>query len=665
MKQNATVAVSAIIGNRNDEQAFTVSNCADKFISKPILHQNMAKQVVAPLSFSWFFLLLLPGFYLPYFTYIHDPVMVPRFLLISGLFLAVLLRFRDKLFGETLSLNAISISMLMYYVVALVSILWVYNPEDGLFDAQKILLPVLTFVITTTIFSKNYSSLQSFYKSLLLLTCIVLVIAFIQTMQVLNKGMLNEDSVYEIKGFCAHRNLLAAYLFLLMGLNAVAYLNSEAQKRLHAISGIACLLFILLLQTRTELVALAISLLTMGWLYLRHFRNKNRNILLVGKVTAGVLMVMVVAAGVYLIAGDTASLLERLNPMNFMSSATAGERFKLWRGSFKMIDENFWLGVGAGNWKFEFPKYGLDRLFRAQLYGYIFVQPHNDFLWVFAETGVVGFFFFLFPQVMSYANGVRFLKGADDNDLRKKTMLLLLGLMAGFWLISSLDFLKERAEHLVIYGLLLALIHHYSGGMSPLLNRLQWRVKSKWLVAVLSLLLGLNVVMGCFHFVGQTHNMKFVIAQQNKDWRTMLAEAKTAENIFYKVDPVSMPMTWFSGMASYQLGDIDNAITDFEAALKRSPYSFHVLNNLGGVYTYKDRFDVALPLFRESVRINGTFSDALFNLAFSYYKLGQPDSASFWLKKISGSEERKKLFEQKIEELRLEQKAAQSSTMSN
>ena len=61
-------------------------------------------------------------------------------------------------------------------------------------------------------------------------------------------------------------------------------------------------------------------------------------------------------------------------------------RYKLYKSTLQLISEHPILGVGPGNWKIEVWQYGL----YFDTWGKSFAQrPHNDFLWVFAEGGVL------------------------------------------------------------------------------------------------------------------------------------------------------------------------------------------------------------------------------------------------------------------------------------
>src|SRR5690554_8062884 len=113
----------------------------------------------------------------------------------------------------------------------------------------------------------------------------------------------------------------------------------------------------------------------------------------------------------------------------------------------KMIQEFPLTGVGGGNWQLLFPKYGLNsfHLINEKIHlGYqTFQRPHNDFLWVFAEAGILG----LIAFVSIFATGFLgvYQSFNQSNDFRGKIIPLLFGLgIVAYLVISIFDFRSEE-----------------------------------------------------------------------------------------------------------------------------------------------------------------------------------------------------------------------------
>ena len=95
----------------------------------------------------------------------------------------------------------------------------------------------------------------------------------------------------------------------------------------------------------------------------------------------------------YLLAGVSAMLIY-FSTTHLFNYDSLHYRFEQWVPTLKMIHQNPW-GVGAGNWWIVFPKYAPAMDFPNAYSQVSFRFPHNDFLWVWAETGIFGIFCYL------------------------------------------------------------------------------------------------------------------------------------------------------------------------------------------------------------------------------------------------------------------------------
>ncbi len=79
-----------------------------------------------------------------------------------------------------------------------------------------------------------------------------------------------------------------------------------------------------------------------------------------------------------------------------MDPANLQIRQIFWDHSFQMHAEHPFTGVGPGQWRIYFPKYGLEGMNPSVAEGITSeVRPHNDFIWVLSELGYVGLALFL------------------------------------------------------------------------------------------------------------------------------------------------------------------------------------------------------------------------------------------------------------------------------
>ena len=109
------------------------------------------------------------------------------------------------------------------------------------------------------------------------------------------------------------------------------------------------------------------------------------------------MLIAVISFNLAVDQGDQVALDNRVTSIiNNQDDRSASERIRFYSGAIKYISSNPILGCGIGNWRIMSIKYDAENMFS-------YIVPyfaHNDFIEIFAETGILGFFsylmFFLF-----------------------------------------------------------------------------------------------------------------------------------------------------------------------------------------------------------------------------------------------------------------------------
>ena len=83
---------------------------------------------------------------------------------------------------------------------------------------------------------------------------------------------------------------------------------------------------------------------------------------------------------------------------------------------------------------------------------------------------------------------------------------------------------------------------------------------------------------------GEFHTSQMNLAYKNSNWNKVSEEVDLANNLFYSIDPMSIPLVWYKGVALFASENINDAKIEFEKAYKIDPYNIHVLNNLASCY---------------------------------------------------------------------------------
>lgn len=248
-------------------------------------------------------------------------------------------------------------------------------------------------------------------------------------------------------------------------------------------------------------------------------------------------------------------------------TATLNHRFEQWYYTLNMI-KDYPLGVGAGNWWILFPHYAVGIDYPGSFFKEAYRFPHNDFVWVCAEIGILG--------LLCYIG--MFIKG-----LWKAEKWRVMGLM-GYITMACFTTLRERPFTSLMLFVLLAV----GGKVYP-----QPRI-------LLTVLIFALVVFG--------------FRLNSSYWDKKLGRAKTVPKLIESARGYSVFSTMtYTGMPWKYWEALEHPYL-YKEALRCNPYNVHVLNQAGMVYGNEKDFEKAKECFSEAIRICPDFTAARENL---------------------------------------------------
>jgi tetratricopeptide (TPR) repeat protein len=298
-------------------------------------------------------------------------------------------------------------------------------------------------------------------------------------------------------------------------------------------------------------------------------------------------------------------------------------RYPLWQTSMRMIKAAPISGIGLGQWKIVSPAYELDQKINASVRGFrqTWVQrPHNDFLWVFSETGISGFLSHLLLWGLLIYYSLKIISSANENQTKIFAILALFGII-GFAVISSFSFPKERIFHNIFFMLIAACIVSFYHRTFPI-QKIVRRYRLFFLDFLLLVLLIFCWIFGHARFDAEVHAKKALFAHKYEDWQGVISEIDKVDTRFYNLDPTSTPLAWYRGMANFSLKRIEEARNDFLRAYAHNPYHVHVLNNLGTCYALQNDFEKAVDYYQKALVISPGFKKAILNQNTVYFRMG-------------------------------------------
>jgi tetratricopeptide (TPR) repeat protein len=295
------------------------------------------------------------------------------------------------------------------------------------------------------------------------------------------------------------------------------------------------------------------------------------------------------------------------------------ERVDLWEKTIKMSIDHPITGVGQGNWRIIFPTYKLDNL-RSETGEVFFQRPHNDFLWVLSENGILGFIFYLLIFIISFFYLFQTIKRSQLIEKKYMALALVFGLTA-YVIIAMFSFPKERIEHQIFLHMILAITMVEYEKIKPRQEKKTNALSFTFLTLFLILMI-LGSYLSVSRLSSEVHIAKATKFRTQGDWENQITEYKHAMTNITQMDAFSTPICWYIGEAWMNLKNTDSAHFYFQKALQVHPYHLHVLNNLGTTYEMKGNHFEAEKLFLKAHELSSGFEDPLFNLCALYYNKG-------------------------------------------
>lgn len=575
------------------------------------------------------FLLITPFIYT---ELVLDPVLVPRIVYFSvvtfffGVFLAI--RVRQRNIDSRVINHPLTWIYLGYILLTSVSVILSVNMGEGIWKFLRTTLFFAMFVMFSLAFFNVEKITRTILYFFLLFAVIVLAKGVSQTIDVITTGPLNHESSYLINSWFAHRNLFAQVLLLTLPFLAMAaYRLGRIIKIIALFLMAVSLIMITLLLVKSVwlalIVAMALSLMLIV-VFRKSFYISWPDFKKIGVYTFGAALIVLVSVAVYSRFESAETFKKQTYVLKNYKFGSAIERIYMWEKSLEMFQESPLTGIGEANWPVYLPNYGTAGM-RSSQGEIIYQRPHNDFLWVLAENGIVAFIIYalLFLMVLFYQ--VQIIRKNNNQDTRI-FVLSLFFFMISYGIVAFLSFPSERPVPslllMIVFAFTLAEYHRVSPPNRGLARSGQLSVLVLFIV-----LIATTGYVGIRKFESEKHLRNALQYREDNQWQKVIDEIYLADDFFTRLDPTATPLRWYSGLAWYNLGQKEKALHDFRAAYQANPYHMHVLNNLGTVTGEKGDYEDAIKFYSEAVRISPDFNDAVINLSSSLFNIGKTDSA--------------------------------------
>lgn len=455
-----------------------------------------------------------------------------------------------------------------------------YSTPEWILTASRLSLYAVVTLTAVQLFRSGILHFRDISRGLSLFAGIGALLAL--------RSWASADDVYDVFAPFGHKNFTSAAL--LIGLLGSLYgaLRDEKPWKYIAIASIAlATLTILLLRTRGVWIgAIASTVFIIAAITVFRPAAYKKHIIPMKYVGLGF--------GI-LLTGFIAILAQPKVEESVLDDSNINLRFMYWEHSLEMFSEEPITGVGLGQWKIHFPKYGLEETNLSVSSGKTAViRPHNDYIWFLSETGLPGALLYIGFWGWVLLAGVKQLRSNSNEDERAAIMAAT-AMVVAFLSYAMGEFPIERVD-IAVPVFIAAGYLLYSG--RPI------KLPSTAIGSVL-LLLAVGITFFAQRRMNNEHRVKEILdANDRQAPDPILTAAAQLDESYIDMDMYGNPIRYFTGLSHLAKGNRDQSLADLESAIALHPWHVVTLVQYGNWYKLNRDFDRAQEIYERGLGIS-------------------------------------------------------------
>lgn len=571
---------------------------------------------------------------IPFVTYssLMDVALLSKFLVIAGLLIFFFIYNIIKKKNESHNVQLIDFVFILYAVWQTLSIFWAHNFSEAVFSLATVWLFYFCY-LATKLNLTNQKNFEQWFIPIISISSLALTLyGWYEFFAIDNFHRTNDT--YIIQGFSAHKNLFSTQLFLLLPFLSIGFFTAKKQlKWFYALVLTLQLLLLFSLLSRAFLIGFTGTILVAC---ISFFIKRKQTFQTLKPILLLITIVTITVFVIYNFLGAT-NLLQRYNFKNFAKSRNVKERIQIWKNTIELIKDKPILGYGTGNWDIFFPSKGINKIPRMAIKNQTISRPHNDYLWIAAETGIIGLLFYISLLILIYFYAISAItKSSNRTSILK--LIFLISFFTGYLIIAFFDFPRERPELNFYVALIMAWLVYLSNRETSFkeIFNLKPFYQKILLAGVLILLCGIFYV-GMIRCNGEQQIKKVKVMLQNKNWDKVISASKKIKLPLYTIGPTELPIQYYTCYAYFNKKDYQNTIEYGKRAIKDSPYHQSSLLQIATAYAELKNYNMGATYYEKALQMHPTNNRILESLAICYYNSNQTEKAKNLLKRVKSN----------------------------
>lgn len=300
-------------------------------------------------------------------------------------------------------------------------------------------------------------------------------------------------------------------------------------------------------------------------------------------------------------------------------------RLKFWEASVEMIKENPITGVGLFKWSGNYPKYNGEYFTNETVTHIHSIHAHNDFLELFAESGVAASLIFLIIYILVIVGLLRRIKYNE-----KYFYLLLTFLTTSAYSLVAFPNHKFSSFFLACIVAGTVLIELKERGNS------YFKIKFNYLKWVLLVFIIIGGITSYVRLKSEINFGEAMFLKGRAKYLMMYERLEKISEILYPFDSSKQPIDYYRGIANSFLRNYPEALKNNLSGQELAPFNPTIMRNIASNYYLMKNYEKAIEQLEKIKKNFPNYKAPQFNLLELYTETGlniKADSLYFELKK--------------------------------